>query len=219
MKRFVTKLLIYLLLFITTCSFSFVSPQLSLAVTASNQVTTKVGNPSGPPPTSNSVQYALQLVQEIQAACGGVVNRSTVTCLQKIQPPLPQSVLTEITNSLSGFIALQCVGFVSAVLAGSTGQNLTIQNAYQDAYQYATSVPPGFTFIPNNGTNQIQPGDLPVWSAQKYPRFGHIAIVVSVNPSDPNSFTVANANFTGDGVVDVLPFTLNGGGLLGWLRQ
>lgn len=219
MKKIIAALILSFL-----CSFycfSFVLIQPVKAVTVTSTAVTKVGNPTGPginpnnPASQNIVDYANYLVDAIGTYCGGKVQIANESCLDNI-PNLDPQVKSEILSSdraVPGEPWLQCVGFVSAVLAGATGSPL---RPIRNAFLYGDSGANGFTFIPT-GTGQMQPGDLVVWNAgANFSSFGHIAVVIGVE-SDPNYFTVAQANYPNTGIVSIKRFQITGD-TRGWLR-
>src|SRR5579884_2886118 len=177
MKKACAALILSFLCSFYLCSFVFIQP--IKAVTVTSTAVTKVGEPTGPginpnnPATQNIVDYANYLVDAIGTYCGGKVQIANESCLDNI-PNLDPKVKSEILASDRAVLPyepwLQCVGFVSAVLAGATGNPL---RPIENAYLYGDSGANGFTFIPV-GSGQAQPGDLVVWNASSaFSSFGH----------------------------------------------
>lgn len=183
---------------------------------------TKVGNP---PITSDSlVAGATELAKIIQSNCPeGRVTINNYRCLENKIPkstniPYPELVYEQIITSVNvpdgsycGIGRLQCVGFVRASVAGTTGTPL---DKGGDASDFIRNVPTGYEFVRKNGTIKMKPGDIPVWDGKP----GHIAITVEV--IDDNNFIVAEANY--DGCGKVRPDgarQISSPNFAGWLRK
>jgi hypothetical protein len=186
----------------------------SALTASSNSVVTKVGSPSGPPPVGQGAQFAIQLVQQIQQFCGGAITLNNAGCLNSIQPPINPLAAQQIRISLSFDGIFQCVGFVQAVVAATTGQAL---NNGGNAINFASSIPTGYNFNQSGSGAALQPGDIPVFRGGQ---FGHIAYVISTAPD--GSFTVAEANYCPKecgAVADTRVVLRNDPLLVGWLRK
>ncbi|MDD5415449.1 MAG: CHAP domain-containing protein [Candidatus Daviesbacteria bacterium] len=167
----------------------------------------------GIPPVGGD--FASQLVDKIKKslACNGFVTIfNHDACIASIQP-IPQLSAQAIHNSVFNVTGnvLQCVGFAQAIatdLIGTTG----------NAINYISNNIPGYRFIIREN-NQIQVGDLPVWSATTDRRYGHIAYVTSVQNN--GTFQVAEANFCPQdcGKVDLRIDSVNDDQIVGWLRK
>ncbi len=163
-----------------------------------------------------SADFPIQLVNQIKNTCiyngqPGAVNNNNVSCLDTITIST-RGILKESTIAHG---ALQCVGFVRAIVIETTGSDvcLTAGSALECANDNA------YIFIYANSGKQIQTGDLPIWD---FPPYGHIAYVTKVNGS--KYFDVAEANFTNGGAlyrgsVQIRHATTNEPGLIGWLTK
>ena len=159
-----------------------------------------------------------QLVNSIIANCeeDGVWGRVTMrnfSCVENITPPLPPSVIEVMRISTFNNEYLQCVGFVKAadLIAGGTAFPETLY-----AKAYITTPPTGYQFVEkNNGTIQIEVGDLPLWDWYTY---GHIAYVTKIYDAD--TFEVAEGHWDGRGQVTIGRIeTTDAPYFRGWLRR
>lgn len=168
-----------------------------------------------PPAGSDKV---IQMVNSIQSNCseGGIagrVNASNFSCVENILPPLPPETIEimrfSVTNNKHYY--LQCVGFAMAAVNLARDEILLQLNAVD----YISNPPAGYEFVDkNNGTIEIQVGDLPIWD---YYTFGHIAYVVIVD--DSMHFQVAEGHWDGRGLVQIGKKTVDAPHFLGWLRK
>lgn len=182
--------------------------------TDSNIVATRVGNP---PETAAGAGFATQLIQDIISSCGkgqapnssADIHNANINCLNSLL--IDQNVISQLVLSTKTYNALQCVGFVQAVVVGTTGQAL---DKGGNAVDYARSVPDGYKFIRKNNGDTIQEGDIVIYNNDTY---GHIAYVTKAY--DNNNFQVAEANFDYAGAVELQAQTVDNPYLLGWLRK
>lgn len=207
-KSFIVFILLYTIYYL---------PHTIYAQTATDEFTTKVGSPSGPPPKqsvqSGGSDLASQLVTKVQRSNScvlnnvkGVVAKANVNvCVGSIKP-IPELTETELTFSANTYTFLQCVGFVQAVVGGITGNTF-------DRIPSAKFYQNWKSFISKDAKDIIRIGDLAVWN--KNPD-GHVAYVVKVY--DKKTFEVAEANWGPLGQVgfrDVKADELN---FVGWVR-
>lgn len=206
-----------ILLLVFAC-LTVMMPQGSSAQ-SSSMWKTRVGTPplSGDFPAPGPVspllsQTAINMVSAIQSACGGSVSSTNYTCAKTIFGGgvlYPDLAYNEITISAGTYGALQCIGFVNAIVGGATGiQFPRIGNAAD----YDKDIP-GFSFIPVGGTISI--GDIVVWDNGGD---GHIGVVVEVY--DQNTIQTAEANFDFRGAVGLRNRSITSEPTIkGWLRK
>ncbi len=192
----------------------FLSPTTVLAQSnfSSNSFITKVGNApeDQKPQIGLADNLVVQFVKSLQAACGDRVQSSNQSCLDKVSPPLSSSVKKIIEDSVGGGGgSFQCVGLVQAIL----DRKLPVAAAFQ----LITAAVSGYTFVPNNGTARVAPGDLPVWGRGTNRPSGHVAYVVRV--IDDDSFEVAEANVPNSGIVRLSAIIYNDKTMAGWLAK
>lgn len=211
--------IIIFLTILTGFFMTFVIFSNEVSAQSSSTWKTKVGTPSPsddfpvPGPASPLLsQTAINIVSTIQSACGGSVSSTNYTCAKAIFGGgvlYPDLAYNEITISAGTYGALQCIGFVNAIVGGATGiQFPRIGNAadYDKDIQ-------GFSFIPTGGT--ISVGDIVVWDNGGD---GHIGVVVRVY--DQNTIQTAEANFDFRGGVGLRNRVLSSEPTLkGWLRR
>ncbi|KKQ66903.1 MAG: hypothetical protein US86_C0002G0020 [Candidatus Daviesbacteria bacterium GW2011_GWA2_38_24] len=205
---------VFLTLIITVFLFP-ISVRAQTNTTQSNQVVTKIGNPSGPPPVSEGAGsgFALNFNEQVGEVCGGKIQIPNLGCIESIIPELSKSRKGIIKDSVySGLGFYQCVGLVQTVI----DKKLPVGFAKELA---AVSVP-GYIFIPNNQINKVQPGDIVVWSQNPNSWAGHTAYVVQ--SIDDQSFRIVEANSDGRGNVRARSALYRGNYenyLVGWLRK
>lgn len=188
--------------------------------TNSNTVTTTVGTVTD---NANIATVAIELATTIGKACGGTITGGNVgSCLNGLHfqnVSYPEMALSQIINSAKTILCdgnnsskgtcLQCVGFVTGVVSGTTGQNF---NNGGNASDYATNIPSGYIYIQRSSGTPVEVGDIIV----KTGGFGHIAIVTEISNTQTGiNVAEANYNLGGEIAIRASQLTLWDG----WLRK
>jgi len=141
----------------------------------------------GSPPLPEAAQLASNLITNLIGCYGGeYLNANTFLDAGKclLDNGISQTVVNEISVSIAKYQALQCVGFVRAVAAG-TGQPLA--DIAGNAKDYARDGA-GYFWHPSLEIKNIKPGDIFIITKGEW---GHMAVVIA--PSGGNGFLVAEA--------------------------
>lgn len=194
------------------------------ACTAGSVTPTPV-NSSGPSPFAN---FAKDLVGAFANSCGGgnppSISGGNYRCIESSIPSsaqYPDLAFQEVMRSVIDVMhggAYQCVGFVSTVAAGITGDYIMVGGvAGNVAVIGGLTHPVGeYDWIRRDSGLPIQAGDFPVWAGNP----GHIAVVADIIDSENGVFNVAEANWGGPGRVQTRNVAdFDGGRVAGWLRK
>lgn len=141
--------------------------------------------------------------QDCTSAGVGVVNNQNYACtktaINSLAPPHPDTAYSIVTTLLApnqDFPMLECTYFIQMVTSGVCGTPLSPSDQnWQDyplAFEFINKAPSGWTWMPNNGTNQVQVGDIMVYDStdgQNDP--GHIMIVAEIHGTQ---LRIAEAN-------------------------
>jgi hypothetical protein len=187
--------------------------------------------------------YADQLVkagrQQCASAGPGVVNNANYTCMQaainQVNPPHKDESFNIVKTLLAPnqqYPLLECTYFVQMVTAGACGTPISPNDmawtSYPLAHEFAGKQVTGYTWIPNDGRQPVQPGDIFIYgtAAMGEDDPGHIMIVAAV--IDSGHFRIAEANeLNSDGspgtdetgvVSNTRVATLNEQDFTGWFR-
>jgi hypothetical protein len=151
--------------------------------------------------------FADALANRTRAACTsdgtGVVKEDNYQCIQtpinRLAPPYPDLAFQVIDTLLGGntqYPNLECTYFVQAVTAAVCNNPITpTGGTWQDypfASDFANSQAEGFTWIPNDGSTQVEVGDIFIYDTTGGQDPGHIMIVAEI-VSD-GQFRIAEAN-------------------------
>lgn len=122
----------------------------------------------------------------------------TKTAIDSLAPPHPDTSYGIVTTLLAPnqeFPNLECTYFVQMVTAGVCGTPLSPSDQdwkdYPLAFEFIGKAPSGWTWMPNDGTNQVQVGDIMVYDSTGQEDPGHIMVVVEIRGTQ---LRIAEAN-------------------------
>jgi hypothetical protein len=132
----------------------------------------------------------------------GVVKNDNYQCVKtaidQVAPPNPDKSYEIVTTLLApnqDFPNLECTYFIQMVTAGVCGTPLSPSDMkWQDyplAKEFIGKAPAGWTWMQNDGSNQVQLGDIFVYNGENSQDPGHIMIVAEMKGSN---FRIAEAN-------------------------
>jgi hypothetical protein len=151
--------------------------------------------------------YADALVAAGRQSCNsqgtGVVRNNNYQCVKtaidSVAPPHPDQSYQIVTTLLAPnqqYPNLECTYFIQMVTAGVCGTPLSPNNMawtdYPLAHEFINKAPAGWTWFMNNGTGQVQAGDIFVYDTSGGQDPGHIMIVAEV--MNGGQFRIAEAN-------------------------
>lgn len=149
----------------------------------------------------NLAQVGINLAQDIISSCPklsptiAVVNKSDINCLN--MGKYSSQVINELTSSVNDTGTLQCVGFVRAYAQAiqiPLIKPVDLGRKSNDAYQYAGTNQPGYTWYSQADLKSkhmgVQPGDIAVFGNH----LNHIGVVSSIVGDGTQRFGLAEAN-------------------------
>jgi hypothetical protein len=184
---------------------------------------------------NTNIQEAIDLLRKALSNCGtSFVTKNNLEAIRSClgSDPTAKIIMDQLEKSVISSLGyneplrgkLQCVGFIYALEAATGG---SIQNYPADAQDHWRDIS-GYTKISSSNYENIQVGDIMIWSN---PHKGHLAIVVEVNRvgSEVKSIKTLQADgTTGEIKYENLAVTSDGfgdkrtkyyGNLLGWQRR
>ncbi len=161
---------------------------------------------------NQDIAAVIALANNITTYCGGYLDGSNLNCLDQFT--LHPNAKFYIVNSVHFYYWEQCVDFVKALIAMTTGIMVPSVGNAINMFIYP---PSGADYrfdrhLPSEG--MPQPGDVAIWN---YDTFGHAAFVVG-NGDTAGTFKVTEANWDGKGGVRIHDKSISSAELMGFLR-